>query len=169
VYKLYLIIILLIISACAHNKEPASTSEFGELYFELDCAWVDPTAPERAAIWRCSETLANDLLTGYTFLELENPESLYLCGTDLILNSGVEIYDNLIELLTKDGFNCLHITEDKTKGNNFDWSWDGSVNILQFIWRPDDESHKMMTLVIEKAPYDAIIRAPVYYKTLSAN
>ena len=164
-YRLYLIIILLIISGCTDECDPPPDHEFGELYFELDCAWADPEAPERPALWRCSETLDNDLLKGYIFLELEHSESLYLCGTDLVLYSGVAIYDNLIKLLTKDRFNCLHITEDRNKGNDFDWSWSNSENILQFIWRPDDESYKVMTLVIEKAAYDVIIRSPVYYKT----
>ena len=164
-YKLYLIIILLLISGCSNECVPPPDHQFGELYFELDCAWVNPASPERSAIWRCSGTLDNDLLRGYVFLELENSESLYLCGTDLILQSGVAIYDNLIELLTKDRFNCLHITEDKTKGNDFDWLWSDSENMLQFIWRPDDESYKVMTLVIEDAAYDVIISSPVYYKT----
>ena len=50
----------------------------------------------------------------------------------------MDVYDNLINYLTKDRFDCLHITEDKNKGNNFDWFWDDK-NILQIIWRPEDE------------------------------
>jgi len=75
----------------------------------------------------------------------------------------------LIRLLTTDKYDCLHITEDIEKGNQFDWSWDGESNILQLIWRPEDEPQKLITLVIQSAEYDVIIKSTVYYKTLSSN
>ena len=164
-YKLYLIIILLLISGCTDECDPPLDQELGELYFELDCSWVDPESGSRTAIWRCGRDVETALLSGFVFLELEHADSLYFCGRDLTLNSGIDVYDNLIRLLTADKYDCLHITEDLEKGNQFDWSWDNEGNILQLIWRPEEEPHKMMTLVIEKAAYDVIIRSPVYYKT----
>ena len=47
--------------------------------------------------------------------------------------------------------------------------WDDEDNILQLIWRPEEEDHKMITLVIPSAEYDVIVKSTVYYKTLSSN
>jgi hypothetical protein len=168
VYKVYLIIILLI-SGCANDCPPPEPQEFGDPYFELDCAWVEPGTTPQEAIWRCGSDIETPLLTGFIFLELEHADSLYFCGRDLILRSGIEIYDNLVRLITTGKYNCLHITEDIKKGNQFDWSWNNEDNILQLIWRPDDKPHKMITLIIEDANYDVIVKSTVYYKILSSN
>lgn len=168
-YKLYLIIILLI-SGCTNDcPPPPPPQDFGDPYFELECSWPEPETTERPAIWRCGNDVETPLLTGFVFLELEHSDSLYFCGRDLILNSGIGVYDNLTRLLTTDKFDCLHITEDKEKGNQFDWSWDNENNILQLIWRPEEDPHKMITLILERAPYNTIFRTAVYYKILSNN
>ena len=167
-YRLYLVILLLL-SGCAGDCPPPPPQELGDLYFELDCTWVTPDTTDRSAIWRCGRDVETDLLSGFVFLELEHTDSLHFCGRDLTLNSGIGVYDNLIRLLTTDKYDCLHITEDREKGNQFDWSWEDEGNILQLIWRPEDELHKMITLVLEDSPYDVIFRAPVYYKILSDN
>ena len=108
-----------------------------------------------------------DLLSGFLYLELESAQSLYLCGTNLTLRSNIDMYDNLISYLTRDKFDCLHITEDTHEGNSFDWVWEESINTLQIIWRPDDAPHKMITLVIENQEYNQVGAAPVYYKILN--
>jgi hypothetical protein len=100
-------------------------------------------------------------------MELENATSLYFCGEDLTLNSGINTYDNLISLITNNRYDCLHITEDKQVGNSFDWYWEETVNTLQIIWRPDDDDHKMLTLVIEDEEYNQVVRSTVYYKILN--
>jgi len=168
VYRLYLIIILLL-CGCLNDSPPPPPLEFGDPYFELDCTWVDPGDTGRAAVWRCGSDVETTLLSGFIFLELEHADSLHFCGRDLTLNSGIGVYDNLIRLLTKDKYDCLHITEDIEKGNQFDWSWDNEGNILQLIWRPEDEAHKMITLIIQSAEYNVIVRSIVYYKTESEN
>ena len=168
-YKLYLIIILLISGCASDCPPPPLPQDFGDPYFELECSWPEPETTERPAIWRCGNDVETPLLTGFVFLELEHSDSLYFCGRDLILNSGIGVYDNLTRLLTTDKFDCLHITEDKEKGNQFDWSWDPEDSILQLIWRPEEEDHKMITLIIPAAEYDVIVKSTVYYKTLSSN
>ena len=167
-YRLYLIVIL-IISGCASDCPPPPPQEFGDPYLELECSWPDPDTTERPAIWRCGNDVATPLLTGFVFLELEHSDSLYFCGRDLTLSSGIDVYDNLTRLLTTDKFDCLHITEDREKGNQFDWDWDDERNILQLIWRPENEPQKILTLILEDAPYDVIVRAIVYYKTFVPN
>ena len=163
-YRLYLIIILLL-CGCSNDSPPPPPIEFGDPYFELDCTWVDPDDTDRTAIWRCGSDVETTLLSGFVFLELEHADSLHFCGRGLTLNSGIGVYDNLIRILTADKYDCLHITEDIEKGNQFDWSWDNDGNILQLIWRPEDEAHKMITLIIQSAEYNVIVRSIVYYKT----
>ena len=165
-YRVYLTTVLILLTGCLSDCPPEPLPDYGDPYSEIDCAWVDPEAAGRSAVWRCFEDLETELLSGFIFLELANAQSLYLCGTDLILNSGVLIYDNLIGLLTEGRYNCLHLTEDKNPGNSFDWAWDDDANILQFIWRPDDEPEKILTLVIAEAEYDVIVRTTIYYKIL---
>jgi hypothetical protein len=77
------------------------------------------------------------------------------------------MYDNLISYLTRDKFDCLHITEDTNKGNAFDWSWEEDINTLQIIWRPEEEDHQMITLVIESHDYNQVISSPVYHRILN--
>ena len=167
-YRLYLVVVLLFLSACPSEcPAPAIPHDFGDPYAELDCTWVDPKSSEdRPALWRCFEQLETGILSGFIFLELENSKSLYLCGTDLKLRSGVVVYDNLIGFLTEDRYNCLHLLEDENLGNSFDWTWESGENVLQFIWRPEDEPDKFLTLVVENGAYNEVVRSTVYYKML---
>ena len=61
----------------------------------------------------------------------------------------------------------MHITEDKQKGNEFDWVWEENINTLQIIWRPEDSPHKMITLVIKEEEYNQVVRSIIYYKILT--
>ena len=166
--KRLLLLLIIFLSACG-NDCPPITEALGEPYFELECAWEDPNnplSPPRQAIWRCGGDVQTPLLTGFVFLELEHTDSLHFCGSDLILESHIEIYDNLVGFLTRDKYDCLHITEDREKGNQFDWSWNDQTNMLQLIWRPEDGPHQMMTLVVEAAEYDTLVKSTVYYTIL---
>jgi len=166
-YKhLFLIVFYIVLGSCDSEEEPLP--DYGEEYFQMECYWHDPA--KTAAIWRCSEDVTSDLVSGYLLLELHTPTELYFCGENLVLNSEIDIYDNLIALLTEDNFECLHIGEDKKKGNQLDWSWSIQDRLLQIIWRPDgDGSDKMMSLVISEGGYYEDVPGIVYYKILSAN
>ena len=107
------------------------------------------------------------MLSGFLYLELESSTSLYFCGESLTLRSGIDLYDNLIKFLTNNKYDCLHITEDKQKGNEFDWVWEENINTLQIIWRPEDSPHKMITLVIKEEEYNQVVRSIIYYKILT--
>lgn len=155
---------------CDQSPAAALAPDYGEQYFHIGCYWPDPADASWAlqpAEWRCFEHVDSDLVSGFLYLELENGENLHLCGEGLTLRSGIGGYDNLISFLTRNQFDCLHITEDTTEGNAFDWVWEESMRTLQIIWRPEDESHKMMTLVIEPAEYNQVVRSVVYYKVLN--
>ena len=53
-----------------------------------------------------------------------------------------------------------------SKENEFDWSWEANINQLQIIWRPEEQSNKMITMIIEDADYNVVIRTIVYYKII---
>jgi len=170
VYKTYLLVFLILLTSCISDPPEEVASNYGDIYFHIGCYWANPADSSWAlqpAEWRCFEHVDTDLLSGFLYLELENAQSLYLCGTNLTLRSGIDMYDNLISYLTRDKFDCLHITEDTNKGNAFDWTWEESSNILQIIWRPDDEPHKMITLVIENQEYNQVVSSPLYYRILN--
>jgi len=170
VYKVYLLLILILISGCAKDPPSELIADYGDIYFYMGCYWPDPAQVLLPAVWRCFEHVETDLLSGFMYLELESATSLYLCGENLTLRSGIDMYDNLISYLTNNQYDCLHITEDKTRNNAFDWFWDPHSDILQIIWRPEDEDHKMLTLQIPPTDeYNQVVRATVYYKTLLPN
>jgi len=165
VYRAYLLIFLLL-CACKADPPVEVIPDYGDVYFYIGCYWPNPAEVLQPAIWRCFENVETELLSGFLYLELENSNSLYFCGENLTLRSGIGMYDNLITYLTNNKYDCLHITEDKEEGNAFDWFWEESINTLQIIWRPDDEVHKMITLVIKDEEYNQVVRSVVYYKTL---
>lgn len=164
-YRAYLLIFLLL-CACKADPPVEVIPDYGDVYFYIGCYWPNPAEVLQPAIWRCFENVETELLSGFLYLELENSNSLYFCGENLTLRSGIGMYDNLITYLTNNKYDCLHITEDKEEGNAFDWFWEESINTLQIIWRPDDEVHKMITLVIKNEEYNQVVRSVVYYKTL---
>ena len=164
-YRAYLLIFLLL-CACKADPPVEVIPDYGDVYFYIGCYWPNPAEVLQPAIWRCFENVETELLSGFLYLELENSNSLYFCGENLTLRSGIGMYDNLITYLTNNKYDCLHITEDKEEGNAFDWFWEESINTLQIIWRPDDEVHKMITLVIKDEEYNQVVRSVVYYKTL---
>jgi hypothetical protein len=168
VYRVYLSLFLLsLVLACAPGTSP-SAADYGDEYFQMECYWFDPS--DGAEIWRCTQEDVNtSLVLGHLVLQLSTPTNLYFCGENLILNSEITIYDNLIAYLTKDKFNCLHITEDREKGNEIDWVWEEQNRLLQIIWRPSEGSHKLTSLVIEDGEYYQPVVGIVYYKILSAN
>ena len=161
------LVLLLFLGACSTAPPADIVPDYGEEYFHIGCYWPDPLQVLQPAVWRCFENVETELLSGFLYMELENATSLYFCGEDLTLNSGINTYDNLISFITNNRYDCLHITEDKQVGNSFDWFWEESVNTLQIIWRPEDDVHKMLTLVIENKEYNQVVRSTVYYKILN--
>ena len=168
-YRAYFLLLLLLLNACSDDPPSEVTPDYGEKYFEMDCVWVDPASTVQPAIWRCSQDIETELINGFLYLELENDTNLWFCGRDLTLSTGIDLYDNLIRFLTNDRYDCLHITEDKQKENEFDWAWVQDSSLLQIIWRPEDDTHKMISIVIQNGEYDEIIKSTVYYKTLLPN
>ena len=169
-YKTCLLVFLFLFASCNNEAPEEVALNYGDIYFHMGCYWPDPTDASwvaQPATWRCFEHVDTDLLTGFLYLELESTESLYLCGTNLTLRSGIDMYDNLISYLTRETFDCLHITEDLNEGNSFDWVWQEDMNTLQIIWRPEDEPHQMITLVIENQDYNQTVSSPVYHRILN--
>tara|TARA_Y100000034_G_C6830089_1_gene374617 strand:- start:278 stop:793 length:516 start_codon:yes stop_codon:yes gene_type:complete len=163
------ILLLLLLGSCTTDIESDLEPDYGAVYFQLGCYWPDPSDPSsliQPAVWRCFENVESELLSGFLYLELESINSLYFCGENLTLQSGIDLYDNLITFLTNNQYDCLHITEDRNEGNSFDWAWDSNNSTLQIIWRPEEEAHKMITLVIEEAEYNQVVNSTAYFKIL---
>lgn len=171
-YRALLVLFLLFLGC--YNDPPENENlilQYGEEYATIPCVWIEPGSTNPEAIWRCYGDLETQLLSGWLYLELEHKNSLWFCGENLELNSGVSMYDNLIRFLTEDRYDCLHITEDKEKGNTFDWSWnhESQSGILQLIWRPEEDPHKLISIVISNKDYNEVVIATIHYKTLSQN
>ena len=163
--RVLILIFLLCLTSCMEEEHAAPPPDYGEEYFQMECIWADPN--DGNAVWRCSKEVETDLVSGYLLLQFSEPEELYFCGENLLLHSGIAVYDNLIRYLTEDNFDCLHISEDTQKGNEFDWMWDRDNRLLQIIWRPETSSHKLLSLVIEDGEYYQTVPGAVYYKVLS--
>ena len=169
VYRVCLLLIIAFLIGCSDEPPATIAPDYGEIYFHIGCYWPHPAQTLEPAIWRCFENVETELLSGFLYLELEHATSLYFCGENLTLQSGIAMYDNLITYLTNNKYDCLHITEDKEEGNAFDWLWDPDKNTLQITWRPDEEPHKRLTLVVENNDYNQVVRSTVFYKILSDN
>jgi hypothetical protein len=167
VYKAYILILLGFLVSCKANEPVDLTEQYGDEYFQMDCAWADPDRGPYVPIWRCTQDVTKELITGHLVLQLSSPVDLYFCGENLHLQSDIGLYDNLISYLTEDNFDCLHITEDETAGNMFDWAWEGTINTLQLIWRPETAPWKMVTLVLQEGEFYEPVIGTVYYKILT--
>ena len=166
-YKTYILIFLACLASCKADEPADLTTQYGDEYFHMECVWGDTSQGPGAAIWRCTQDVNRELISGHLVLQLSSPVDLYFCGENLQLQSGIGLYDNLIAYLTEDKFDCLHITEDETTGNMFDWTWEGSINTLQLIWRPETASWKMATLVLQEGDFYEPVVGTVYYKILT--
>ena len=164
-----LLILLMFLCSCSNNltKEEVRIQEYGELYFTMDCWWSNQEllAP---TIFQCSETVATDLISGYISLAVEedlNGEEFFsICGKNIVLNTGHHIHDTLIPAMTEYVYNCIDSYE-RNLGDEFDWIWDNQANILQIIWRPENDMDKVLTLFIEERADSSRVLGSVYYKT----
>ena len=102
-------------------------------------------------------------MEGHLALELLEDGRLSFCGENLSLNTGYSLHDNLVSSLTQNQFNC--ITTDETElGNEFDWIWNKENRTLQIIWRPENDSIKQLTLIIDRGLPATTVVGNVYYK-----
>jgi hypothetical protein len=127
----------------------------------MDCVWR--TYEDGETLWWCSSDVRVDLMEGHLALELLEDGRLSFCGENLSLNTGYSLHDNLVSFLTQNQFNC--ITTDETElGNEFDWIWNKENRTLQIIWRPENDSIKQLTLIIDRGLPAATVVGNVYYK-----
>jgi len=172
-YKLFTLIILIILTACAIPLTPEDVreEEYGELYALMSCWWADPESTS-SAVFNCTETLETELISGYVSLAiLEDLVGEYffsICGTNVVLNSGYALHDMSVAALTTNTYACIDSYETKL-GNEFDWLWSEDMGILQLIWRPEDDLGKVLTLFIPKPEVSQRVEGRVYYKTLDVN
>tara|TARA_R110000824_G_scaffold22464_5_gene82197 strand:- start:1881 stop:2375 length:495 start_codon:yes stop_codon:yes gene_type:complete len=157
----YYIALLLFLTGCPNISPPdINEQQYGTLYFTMECVWRNHNDGE--TLWWCSQDVETELLTGHLALELLEDDRLAFCGEDLVLNSGHELHDNLVSLLTKNIFNCIYTPENEL-GNEFDWLWYKEDKTLQIIWRPEDSNHKQLTLIIDPGRPVTDVRGRVYY------
>lgn len=164
-------ILFLLIFICSCVAEPTIEEvrirEYGELYFTMDCWWSSQENFAPAIFW-CTQTVETELISGYVGLaigeDLDHENYISICGKDVTLNSGHDLHDTMIRVLTQYNYNCLDSYE-RELGNEFDWIWDKDENMLQLIWRPKDDLDKVLTLFIEEKEDSPRVDGNVYYKT----
>tara|TARA_R100000808_G_scaffold22517_1_gene49014 strand:- start:4240 stop:4767 length:528 start_codon:yes stop_codon:yes gene_type:complete len=162
-------VFLLILTSCAPipSEEDVRQQEFGEIYATMGCWWSSQEEAPRAIFW-CSEDLETELISGYVSLAIEEDAQeetfLSICGIDVTLNTGHDLHDILIASMTQGAYNCYNSYE-KELGNEFDWLWSASESTLQLIWRPEDQDHTVLTVVIPEKEDSPNVLGTVYYKT----
>ena len=164
-----ILILVLLLSACGSSlsEEDIRIQEYGDLYFTMDCWWSSQEllAP---TIFFCTESVESELISGYISLAIEedlNGEQFFsICGRNVTLNSGHDIHDTLIEIMTEYTYNCINSYE-RHLGDDFDWLWDDEKAMLQLIWRPKDVAHKALTLFVGENTGSPHVLGSVYYKT----
>lgn len=172
-YKLLIVLFVLLSSCINFTEEQVRIQEYGDYYASMDCWWGTGTN----FIVFCRENLDTELIYGDVIFQIVkdiNEETYFkICGKNVILNSGYELQDYYIEILTEDRTACYDFYETEL-GNKFDAIWDPEKSVLQLIWRPENQLHKALTLYIP--PSDEVITSysgnsspPVigilYYKT----
>ena len=132
----------------------------------MNCWWGNQSTISTLVVG-CSEEVSTAFISGFVSFaieeDLDGDNYLAICGRNIILNSGHDLHDTLIPTLTQ-SYNCYNAYENKL-GNEFDWIWDPGENILQMIWRPENEKDKVLTLFIEKESEAFNVLGSVYYKT----
>jgi len=165
----YFVLLLLLTSCIANSldEEDVRQQEYGDVYATMDCWWSSQQEPPRAIFW-CSEELETDLISGYVSLAIEEDpqgENFFsICGIDVTLNTGHELHDVLIAGMTQGSYNCYDSYENEL-GNEFDWLWNAQEKTLQLIWRPEDELHTVLTVVVPEKQDSPNVLGTVYYKT----
>jgi len=162
VYRVYLLSILLL-NACITVDNSDIFDEYGEYYFSMDCVWRNHN--DGQTLWWCSEDVEVELMQGHLALELLEDNRLSFCGENLLLNTGHELHDTWVSILTQNQFNCI-ISGETELGNEFDWLWHKGDRTLQIIWRPKNASEKHLTLIIDPGPPVTDVIGRVYYKEI---
>ena len=162
--KYLFVALFLLLNACPGITLPdPNTLQYGDLYFTMECIWRNHGDGE--TLWWCAEDVETDLIEGHLALELLEDDRLAFCGEDLALNTGHALHDQWVSILTNGIFNCI-ITPENELGNEFDWLWYKEDKILQIIWRPENDTHKQLTLIIAPGPPVTDVEGKVYYKEL---
>ena len=164
------IVLLLLLTSCIANdldEEDVLQQEYGEVYATMNCWWSSHQEPPRAVFW-CNEDLETDLISGHVSFAIEEDGQgqnfFSICGLDVTLNTGHQLHDVLIAGMTQGSYNCYNSYENEL-GNEFDWLWSNSENILQLIWRPEDDLHTALTVVVPERQDSSRVLGTVYYKT----
>lgn len=170
-YKLFTLIILIILTACAIPLTPEDVreEEYGELYALMSCWWSNTTS---SSVFSCTETLETELISGYVSMAIQQDllgEYFFsICGRDVVLNSGYALHDTTVVALTTNTYACIDSYETKL-GNEFDWLWDRDIGVLQLIWRPENDLVKILTLFVPNEEESQRVEGRVYYKIIAAN
>ena len=165
----FFIALLVSIISCSPvlSEEDVRIHEYGDLYATMDCWWSNQENSPAAVFW-CNENLNTDLISGYVSLavqyDIAGEEFFSICGREAVLNTGHALHDNAVIILTQHSYNCIDSYE-RELGNEFDWVWNDEDRLLQLIWRPEKELHKVLTLFVEEQVESPHVEGRVYYKT----
>jgi hypothetical protein len=122
--RFLLLIPILLLSCTLQSDEELTEVDYGQQMFEMRCFNIS------------SEIIEADFFS----LAVQYPENLEervrICGENMNLYSGHDLYDNLLPALTDGKYGCINAF-DEVKNNEFDWYWHEEERVLEFNWVPE--------------------------------
>jgi hypothetical protein len=157
--RFLLLIPILLLSCTLQSDEELTEVDYGQQMFEMRCAWDDGTNdPIVGTVVYCySFNISSEIIEADFFsLAVQYPENLEervrICGENMNLYSGHDLYDNLLPALTDGKYGCINAF-DEVKNNEFEWYWHEEERVLEFNWVPEQSPPLDMFLVIDEPIY----------------
>ena len=135
---IFLSLFVLLIGCTVISSAPQNP----EADFELSCSRWDPK------IIVCEDHIETDPITGHLKVwyfenDLYYGTTIFVCGANLVLNTGNPIEDFVGESETKDELLCVNGNDESVE-----WSWDDDA-ILEINWE-----NLYLEINIPECPYD---------------
>lgn len=173
-YRVLISLLPLLISCSSVSENlPSPEIDYGDHMFQMDCIWDNGFSNDiddlGTVVYCYGFSISSEIIEADFFsLAVQYPENLEervrVCGENMHLYSGHDLYDGLLSALTNNQYGCINAF-DGTKNDEFDWYWFDEERILEFNWRPEDKDSLDMFLVIEEPKYGTYLYLNGYAST----